>query len=270
MFTSSHPAKRRPLATPKNRIRGSLASPSADDCCYDNPVIFKIADNQSERAGAFRLVHETYVQAGLMRPNAFQMRVMPHHLLPTTATFVALTGSKVIGTLSLVGDGRLGLPLERVYGPEVDELRKPSTWLGEVSSLASVGATADLSFHVLIGLMRLMGQFSKRHGLEHLLVAVHPRHARFYRRAMSFRQLGGERPYPSVCNRPAVALHLNLSCLDEAPPDTLSVIFDEPFSDSDLRFSPISAEERRYFAPAAAHEANVIEAAAGGSDLACA
>jgi hypothetical protein len=183
---------------------------------------------------------------------------------------VALRGSRVIGTVSLVGDGRLGLPLERVYGPEVDELREPSTWLGEVSALASAAGAADMSFHIVIGLMRLMAQFARRHGLEHLLVAVHPRHARFYRRAMGFKPLGGERPYPSVCNQPAVALHLNLSRMDEIPPDTRSIMFDEPICDSGLRFCPISAEERRHFAPAAAYEANVTDAATPGAVLACA
>src|SRR5581483_1718568 len=186
MLTSSRLSKRRPFAAPKNRITGSLATLSAEECRNDEPIVFKIAAAQSERAAAFRLVYEAYVQAGLMQPNVFQMRVMPHHLLPTTATFVAQRGAQVIGTVSLVGDGRLGLPMERVYGAEIDELRHPSTWLGEVTALASAAMATDLSFHIVIGLMRLMAQFARRHGVEHLLIAVHPRHARFYQRAMGF------------------------------------------------------------------------------------
>jgi hypothetical protein len=71
-----------------------------------------------------------------------------------------VAGQRVIATISLVGDGHLGLPMEEIYGEQVCRLRH--WWL--------------------VSLMRLMAQFSWRHGLDHLLLAVHPRHARFYRR----------------------------------------------------------------------------------------
>jgi hypothetical protein len=271
MLVSSSRGTRRPVAAPRNRIRASLFSPSLEaDQFGDHAVTFKVAEDQRERAAAFRLVYDAYVTAGLMRPNAFMLRVMAHHLLPTTATFVALRGPRVIGTVSLVGDGRLGLPMERVYGPEVERLRDPSTWLGEVSALASAPNAADLGFDVVIGLMRLMAQFAQRHGMEHLLVAVHPRHARLYRRAMGFQRLGEERAYPSVCNRPAIALHLDLSRLDQAPPENVALFFGEPIPQEELRFCPISAAERRYFATAAAYEENLTDAESCGAMLACA
>jgi hypothetical protein len=273
MFTSSqsHHARRRSGTVSTNRIRASVfCSYSEPESVGDEAVTFKIADSQFERISAFRLVYEAYVRAGLMRPNAFKLRVMPHHLLPTTATFVALRGERVIATVTLVGDGRLGLPLERVYGPEVDAMRQPDTWLGEVSALASAPTEADSKCDVVIGLMRLMAQFSRRHGLEHLLVAVHPRHARLYRRAMGFQPLGEERPYPSVCNRPAVALHLDLSRLDQAPPENVALFFGEDISDDRLRFCPISASERRHFAPAVVWQTNVTDAESPGAILACA
>jgi len=199
---------------------------------------------------------------------------MPHHLLATTNIFVALRGSQVIGTVTLVGDGRLGLPMERVYEDEVHGLRRDSsTWLGEVSALATAPASADLGFHVVIGLMRIMAQFARRHGVEHLLIAVHPRHARLYRRTMGFRLLGDERAYPSVRNQPAVALHLDLSWPDHAAPEThenYKLFFGESIAEEHLRFRPISAAERRYFAPAAGNEAEMTNSASAGSILACA
>lgn len=260
------------VAVAKHRIRAALfqASPAITPPIDQGKITYKVADTQQERAAAFRLAHDVYVEQGLMRPNRFQMRVLPHHLLPTTATFVALRGAQVVATLSLVGDGRLGLPLERVYGPEVDELRKPSTWLGEVSALASLPADCHTGMELVIGLMRLMAQFSQRHGLDHLLVAVHPRHAKLYRRAMGFQPLGAERVYPAVCNRPAVALHLDLSRLERAPAANVALFFGEPIADGELRFSPISAAERRYFAPSVAYEANLTDASVPGAVLACA
>jgi hypothetical protein len=225
-------------------------------------VVYKVADKPRERVGAFRLAYDAYVTSGLMRPNRFQLRVMPHHLLPTTATFVALREARVIATVSLVADGRLGLPLERVYPTEVNRLRAGSAWLGEVSALASSAAEAGSDFDVVVALMRLMAQFSQRQGLDHLLVAVHPRHARFYRRAMGFQPLGQERPYPAVCNRPAVALHLDLARLDSAPLESVALFFGEPIPDEQLRFCPISAAERRRFERAVAN--NVADGTSSG------
>ncbi|MGH7139177.1 MAG: N-acyl amino acid synthase FeeM domain-containing protein, partial [Pirellulales bacterium] len=156
------------------------------------------------------------------------------------------------------------------FGPEVEALRNPSTWLGEVSALACAPGEAESNFDVVIGLMRQMAQFARRHGMEHLLVAVHPRHARFYRRAMGFQRLGEERPYPTVCNRPAVAMHLDLWSLDGAPAENVMLFFGEPIADEHLRFCPISAAERRLFAPAAAYDSIRADAAASGETLACA
>ncbi|HEX5446566.1 MAG TPA: hypothetical protein VFW87_22295, partial [Pirellulales bacterium] len=71
----------------------------------EDGVVYQVADQPWQRAEAFRLVYQAYVQAGLMRPHPAEMRVMPHYLLPTTATFVALRGARVVATVSMVGDG---------------------------------------------------------------------------------------------------------------------------------------------------------------------
>jgi hypothetical protein len=258
LFTSSRLRDRVRSAPGRNRIGASLFEPSLrmPEPLVEGGIVYKVANNHHERASAFQLVHNAYIDAGLMRTNALQMRVMPHHLLATTAVFVALDNDRVIATITLVGDGRLGLPMESVYAQEVSDLRRPSCWVGEVSALASApAATGIAGLDVVVGLMRLMAQFSRRHGLEHLLVAVHPRHARFYRRCLGFKTLGGEKPYPSVCNRPAVALHLDLSRLEEDPPATYDLFFGESIAEEHLRFCPISAPERRYFSSAIDYEA---------------
>jgi hypothetical protein len=250
----------------QSRTRTARAAPARVSHCalgrhdaplLDSGVVYKVAEHHIERACAYRLVYDAYVQAGLMRPNVFQMRITPYSLLSTTAMFVALRGERVIATVSLVGDGQLGLPLERAYAEEVDRLRDQSVWLGEVSALACLPDESNPEFEVVIGLMRLMAQFSQRHGIDQLLVAVHPRHARFYRRAMGFQPLGPERPFPSVCNRPAVALHLDLSRLEQAPPENVALFFGEAIPDEQLRSPAISAAERRYFASAVAADADL-------------
>jgi len=249
---------------------GETALAAAGEPLVEDGIVYKMANSPGERASAFRLVHDAYVDAGLMHPNTFQMRVMPHHLLPTTALFTALHGERVVATMTLVGDGRLGLPMEGVYDQEVRQMRQSSRWLGEVSALASAPARGGMQ--VAVGLMRLMAQFSRHNGLDHLLVAVHPRHARFYQRCLGFKSLGGEKSYPTVRNRPAVALHLDLSWSEDNPPAdhrNYKLFFGESIAAEHLRFCPISVAERRYFAPALAYEANLTDVTPGAV-LACA
>ncbi|HWB13935.1 MAG TPA: hypothetical protein VG826_32205 [Pirellulales bacterium] len=223
----------------------------------ENGVVYKVASNQHERAGAFRLVHDAYVDAGLIPRNVLQMRVMPQHLLPTTAVFVASNNQRVIATMTLVVDGELGLPMESVYAHEVCAMRQRSR-LGEVSALASVpAATAAANLDVVVGLMRLMAQFARRHGVDHLLVAVHPRHARFYRRCFGFKPFGSEKSYPSVGNRLAVALRLDLSWPEADPPlhdKNYELFFGKQIADMHLGFSPISTAEMHFFASAVDNE----------------
>ena len=67
--------------------------------------------------------------------------------------------------------------------------------------------------------MGLAAQAASRRGVSQILIAVHPRHAPFYQRAVGFRAFASERPYPSVGGRPAVALQLNLATLHADRPD---------------------------------------------------
>ncbi|HVA51217.1 MAG TPA: hypothetical protein VNH11_33050 [Pirellulales bacterium] len=119
------------------------------------PIVCKTATTQQERAGAFRLLYEAYVKAGLMAANGYQMRVTVHHLLPTTTLFVAVQADEVVATISLIGDGRLGLPMECVYGPDVQRLREPACWLGEVSCLACRERQLFSRLDMLVSLMGL-------------------------------------------------------------------------------------------------------------------
>jgi hypothetical protein len=230
-------------------MRALLASSGSDAArtSIADDVLYKIAENQHERSAAFRLCHDAYVQAGLMASNRCRMRIMPHHLLATSVVFIAVQGERVISTVSLIGDGQLGLPMECAYREEIDALRDPSRWLGEISSLASEQRASDCHLHLLGHLTRLMAQYALRQGLEYLLAAVHPRHARLYQRVLGFQPLGEPKPYPAVRHRPSVALMLDLPRLERERHPSYRAYFREPIADEDLRYRPISGAERRFF-----------------------
>lgn len=214
----------------------------------------RIANSRSQREAAFRLIYQAYVRSGLGLPNAYEMRVTPYHLLSTTTIFTAelLSGASdgdVFSTVSLVGDGRFGLPLERIYPHEVATRREQGLRLAEVSCLADRRSDFRRFFPVFCALNRWMIQAARAQGYDQILVAVHPRHARFYSRNMGFELIGELAEYPSVCNRPAVPLCFDFARNDEnrASLPYYSHFFDDPIAPSELQPTSMSAEELALF-----------------------
>ncbi len=223
----------------------------------DQAPVFRIAQCREDYCGAFRVVYEAYLEKGLTRPNLFQMRVTPYQLLPTTEVLVAVRQGEVIATLSLVRDGLLGLPMESVYPEEVAALRDRDLRLAEVSCLADrrhVRGDSGASFRAYhppataMRLMSLMAQCALARGVNCLLIAVHPRHARFYQRFTAFEPIGGVRTYHAVCDRPAVAMALDI---DRAPidhPELYRRFFGLPLPAESLAPRPILPKLQKEFA----------------------
>ena len=105
--------------------------------------------------------------------------------------------------MSVVRDGELGLPMESVYPEEVAGLRLRKLTLAEVSCLAETHDSAANAQSARFQLMPLVAQLACHRGVDQLLIAVHPRHARFYQRFMGFDVLGEERRYEQASGKPA-------------------------------------------------------------------
>ena len=159
---------------------------------------------------------------------------------------VAVLGDETIFTVSLIGDGQLGLPMENVYAQEVHRRREQSLRIGEVSCLADRRSKYRKCFPVFLRLCRLTAQHAWLQGLDQLLVAVHPRHARFYQRFMDFEPIGPERSYPSVQNRPAIALSLDLVRLHQDGGKAHETLFMPPIPEEQLAPAQFTLSENEY------------------------
>ncbi|NMC19091.1 MAG: hypothetical protein GYA33_01615 [Thermogutta sp.] len=209
---------------------------------------YRLAATLEERLAALRLVHDAYVRAGLIEPNSHGVRATPYHVLPTTTIFVGECDcGRVISTMSLVGDGELGLPLETVYGPEIARRRGDGKRMAEVSCLAADPAQVGCGMEVFIHLCRLMTVFAIGRRYDELVIAVHPRHAKFYQRMLAFRVFGELREYPSVKDHPAVALYLDLHNMQRLPAKLYRFLLDSPYRPEDLCVPRLSDSEYRLF-----------------------
>ena len=124
---------------------------------------------------------------------------------------------------------------------EVASLRQRGLSLAEVSCLAEKHCPAAKSQASLFQLMPLAAQLAYHRGVDQLLIAVHPRHARFYRRFLGFDVIAEERSHGKVCGKPAVALAADLNRLAANHPRVHQWMFGKPFADTALEYSPVPA-----------------------------
>lgn len=193
-------------------------------------VEFKIASTCEELNQSCRLVYKAYRDIGLIAANRFHMRVTPYHLLDTSEVLIATLAGQVISTGLLIRDGKLGLPMESIYGIEVEQRRSQGIHVAEASCLADRRNEFHWAFPVLVRLMSLIVQCAAFRGVDQLLIAVHPRHGRFYRRYLGFELIGSERTYATVQGKPAVALTLDLNRLAETHSPGYRTLFGERFA----------------------------------------
>jgi hypothetical protein len=172
-------------------------------------LVFKIAETTDELEASFQLVYQNYLPLGYCQPNEFKLRATIHHALASTTTLLALDHGRVVGTLSVIRDNRLGLPLEKVF--DMSALRKNSDRIAEITSLViDKNYRREKGGLILFPLLRLMYEYSTSYfGVRHLVVSIHPKDAYFYESLLLFKKVPGTEAQ-NYLGAPAITLHLDL------------------------------------------------------------
>lgn len=176
-------------------------------------VEITLARTEAELMAAFRLLYLSYVRAGLAAENALELRLTPFHPLSTTEVFVAKCRGEVISTMTMVGDGKLGLPMDSMYGDEVRALKRSGLRVAEMGCFAD-RRTSPARFKEVFGqLASLVVQVARMRNINALVAATHPKHARFYARWLGFEYFGELKQCPYAAGNPAVALLLDFEAI---------------------------------------------------------
>ncbi|MEZ6138620.1 MAG: long-chain N-acyl amino acid synthase [Pirellulaceae bacterium] len=174
----------------------------------DKDIDVSLARTESDLNGAFSLLYDSYLRAGLVQPNAIEKRLTPFHLQPTTEVLVAKYEGQVVSTMTMAADSSLGLPMESMYPQQVAELRSRSLRLAEMGSLADRRNSPVRFACVFAEMARLVVQVAESREIDALVLASHPRHAKLYARTLGFKQFGDLTSCPYAKGNPAVALLL--------------------------------------------------------------
>ncbi len=194
----------------------------------DRPSI-KIAETREELKQAFRIVYKVYRASGYVKePHPSKMLYDIYSFLPTTSVFVFKSYLDVISTMTLYDDTYpLGLPMDALYKDKVDELRSQGRRVAEIGALATPKRRRSLG--IMIYLSKAVFNYLRINHVNDVCITVNPKHTRFYRDILLFRDYGEERSYEKV-GAPAVLLRVDF---DEYA-NRLEEIYGENEFDTDL------------------------------------
>jgi hypothetical protein len=176
---------------------------------------FKAADCIQDYFTALKLVQDVYIEEGYVNAHEVSSpcRILENHFFDKTAVFIGKKNEKLIFTVSLFPDSPYGLPMDAIFGKELDLLRAQGRKIGEVGCLATHPDVRDGSQNMLMQGNKILFKYAKEHlQLDDLVITVNPKHAPVYKQLLLFNDLanGQVKTYPKVNRNPAVALILNL------------------------------------------------------------
>jgi hypothetical protein len=222
-------------------------------------IVMKVSECWREREEALRLVHRVYSRTGLADGTSAGIRVMRQHLSDDTEILVATKGNQVVFTVTLVRDSVIGLPLESLFEEEVESMRSQGIRLAEISCLAFDTDLNDnrARFNTFVQAMSLLGYVARRKGVDRLLLAVHPRHAKVYERLFGCIRCSEAREYAAVRGNPAILCMHDFASLDETGYPLHRAIYStefEPWNEDDARMSEAEKTFFRGYLPKRDHE----------------
>jgi hypothetical protein len=174
-------------------------------------LVLKIAETKEELEACFAVLHDAYVDSGFMKPDPSGMRVTIYHALPTTTTLCAKYDGQVVGTISLIRESALGVPLQRIF--DLSAVREKEGHIAEVSALAVHRKFRKTGGSILFPLMKFMYEYCTTFfDTRHLVIAVNPSHIEMYESLLFFKRLTATmvESYDFVNGAPAIGATLDL------------------------------------------------------------
>ncbi len=199
-------------STMPRRVRHSLLRKVIDLDFDPSPRLkVRLARTKDELESALRLLHDSYVKAGLMTPHPSGLRVTKYHALPATATIIALWDDEVVGTVSLVRRSAFGMPLENIF--DITRFTHDGSRIFETSSLAVDPRFSGQNGTILFPLIKFLFNYATDYfGSNYMAIAVNPSWIEFYEAIFNFQRLQAKPvdKYDFVNGASAVGAYLNL------------------------------------------------------------
>lgn len=174
----------------------------------------EVASDLATKMEAYQLMYKLYSNPALnyAKEDSSKMWYSLFNASPFTKTLVVrdLLTRKVVATVTVVLDTKLGLPLEENYPLQIEALRRKNRLCAEIISL---GFEEEIrgSSEILIQLFKFAYLiFRGIYCATDFLIMIKPRHSLFYKKKLFFSAIGKEVNCIKINNKPVVLFHLDL------------------------------------------------------------
>jgi hypothetical protein len=181
-------------------------------------LLARPVESLDEIKAAFLLTYREYVQRGYCQADLCELHFSVYSLLPESRVIVLKQDQSLIGTISLIIDSSMGLPMEAQYSDEVNQFRKPGRKLAEVGLLAldskvfprgHFSLTNIKKQHALFALFKGMFDQARQAGVTDLMIAMHPKHRLLYTYLL-FETIGAIKKYRGARDNLAIPMRLDV------------------------------------------------------------
>jgi hypothetical protein len=143
---------------------------------------------------AYELVYQLFLAKDYIDATPEGIRLRSFEALPEMATFVSEINGEIVGVMSIVPDSPdLGLPSDKAFRKEIDELRKQGRKVCEVTNLAirrdrwNSGVFLSLAQPILAHALSI--------DADDIFIAISPGHAAFFEGVLQLEPWGDARDY---------------------------------------------------------------------------
>lgn len=177
---------------------------------------YKIIQTKEKLEEATNLIFQVYSKKGYTTHSSRDNEVqkISSYLSSKNATvFGAYLNSKIVGTISILLDNTIDLPMDILFKKELDQIRNKNIKIAEVCQFAintEMLAKSQENITISINLLSLVLRYGIYKQYDYFSLTINPKHKTFYE-TIGCTQIGVEKKYPSVNNAPALGYILDLS-----------------------------------------------------------
>lgn len=194
----------------------------------DNRFCVSIANNYTSRQEAYEMIYTLYSSKEIdyvSCPDPSKMWYSIYNASPFTQTVnvIDTISNKLVGTLTVVIDSALGLPLEEQYSYVLDEFRTKGRNCFEIISLGVANDTRD-SVEILNHLFAFSYYIAKGYyGGTDYLIMIKPSHATFYEKRLLFKKIADEVVLKKINNKSVALYHLPVELIEHQAKKSLDI-----------------------------------------------
>lgn len=226
---------------------GESAPPSAGSPFSSNlagleapKIVFEYGEAKTpeDRQKAHDLAKKVYERANMAQTNTTKEALGQENpfkkwaMSPSTKILTVSVNGEIVGTVSIVHDSDIGLPMDEKYKGALQTYRAQDKKLAEISQLAidselvrnlSVKKNVDANGRPMEHLLKEMLTYALRESIDYLCVVCSPEHAELYKN-LGFKQIDNAKHDDRV-NKTAVPLIRYLKTQGEDVMETFSKVF---------------------------------------------